>query len=634
MFPVLLLLTVLAACKSIQDEGGADWATVKFSLDHPQRSIKYQAASSGDIGTALIIAVPESITSINTTNYISDYFSRGLLDLTNSSIELSLPLNVPLRIAELTFAADLSLDQIVTDQPTAYAAGISELITIAGTDGIITVSIPLNTPLSSTATITEFKFLTSNNSVLSSDIEGNIDETDKTIIATVPYGTDISTLIATFTSTGQTVKVEDTVQTSGNTTNDFRNTVTYTVTVADGMTQDYVVTVTIVPSDAKQITSFQFLMAKNSQFSSDVTGGIDQNNRTIGLGMHFRSDPTALVADFTTTGSKVEINDVEQISGSTTNDFTNPATYKVIAADETSQTYTVTANLNLEPITDTGQTTSHTATFGEDGDYIASHQQSFMDNGDGTVTDKVTKLVWQQCSYGQSGPSCGTGTTTYDTHASATTYCNNNTPGLPGTGWRLPGMQELVRILKNEGTSPLINATVFPATGGFSYWSGTDFAADTTKAWIVYFNTGVIGNAAKTGSQLTRCVKGTISTGPSFNDQGDQTVTDSTSGLTWDQRETATMNWEAALGYCESLNHAGKVDWRLPNRNELHSLLDELDSTGPIINATYFPSAISLAYWTATTNPVTPANAYYTHFNVGSGDDLAKTTAYNVRCVR
>lgn len=73
---------------------------------------------------------------------------------------------------------------------------------------------------------------------------GTINESAKTISVEVPYPTDVTALVATFTTTGSSVKVGSTVQTSGATANDFTSPVTYTVTAADASTQNYTVTVT------------------------------------------------------------------------------------------------------------------------------------------------------------------------------------------------------------------------------------------------------------------------------------------------------------------------------------------------------------------------------------------------------
>ena len=68
------------------------------------------------------------------------------------------------------------------------------------------------------------------------------------IAVTVPYGTDVTNLVASFTTTGASVSVGATAQVSGATANDFTNPVTYTVTATDSSTQDYTVTVTIAPA--------------------------------------------------------------------------------------------------------------------------------------------------------------------------------------------------------------------------------------------------------------------------------------------------------------------------------------------------------------------------------------------------
>jgi uncharacterized protein (TIGR02145 family)/uncharacterized repeat protein (TIGR02543 family) len=76
-------------------------------------------------------------------------------------------------------------------------------------------------------------------------VSGTITESSKTVALTVPFGTDVTALKATFVSTGASVKVGTVVQTSGTTPNNFTSPVTYTVVADDGGTQAYVVTVTI-----------------------------------------------------------------------------------------------------------------------------------------------------------------------------------------------------------------------------------------------------------------------------------------------------------------------------------------------------------------------------------------------------
>jgi formylglycine-generating enzyme required for sulfatase activity len=115
--------------------------------------------------------------------------------------------------------------------------GILSLLILSG------CSNATDTALSSEKAITAFSFNADDNTALSSDITGTISGTE--ITATVPYGTDVTGLIVTFTTSGTSVTVDSVAQTSGTTENDFTSAVTYTVTAEDGSTQDYTVTVTV-----------------------------------------------------------------------------------------------------------------------------------------------------------------------------------------------------------------------------------------------------------------------------------------------------------------------------------------------------------------------------------------------------
>jgi N-acetylneuraminic acid mutarotase len=166
---------------------------------------------------------------------------------------------------------------------------------------------------------------------------GTINEGGKTIAVTVPFGTSLTTLVATFTTTGHKVKVGSTVQTSGTTANNFSLPVAYTVTAANGSHVDYIVTVTPAPSTAKAITAFSFA-------SPAAVGVITESTHSIAVTVPACTNVTALVATFTTTGASVKVGGVSgtpQTSGTTPNDFTSTVTYTVIAADASTQNYTV-----------------------------------------------------------------------------------------------------------------------------------------------------------------------------------------------------------------------------------------------------------------------------------------------------
>lgn len=161
--------------------------------------------------------------------------------------------------------------------------------------------------------------------------------TGSAIAVTMPHGTNVTALIATFTSTGENLKVGATVQTSATTANNFTAPVIYTVTAADGTTATYTVTVSVASSTANALTAFSL---------AGVSGTINKAAKTIAVTLPFASS-TIQVATFTSTGASVKVGTVTQVSGATANDFTAPVAYIVTAANGTPVTYTVTVNVAL-----------------------------------------------------------------------------------------------------------------------------------------------------------------------------------------------------------------------------------------------------------------------------------------------
>jgi hypothetical protein len=171
-------------------------------------------------------------------------------------------------------------------------------------------------------------------------VTGTINEAAKTIAVTVPFGTNVTALVATFTTTGASVKVGATAQASTITPNSFAGPVTYTVTAADGSTAAYVVIVNVALNSAKAITAFSL---------AGVTGTINEAAvpKTIAVTVPFGTSKTALVATFTSTATNVKVGATAQTSGTTPNDFTSPVSYTVTAADGSTAVYVVTVNVAL-----------------------------------------------------------------------------------------------------------------------------------------------------------------------------------------------------------------------------------------------------------------------------------------------
>jgi hypothetical protein len=188
-------------------------------------------------------------------------------------------------------------------------------------------------PSSTAKAITAFSF-----QGLAPPVIGTINETLHTVALTVPYGTSVTALVATFTTTGASVAVAGTPQVSGLTVINYSNPVTYTVAAADASTQPYLVTVTVAANPAKAITAFSF-----QGLAPPVSGTINETLHTVALTVPYGTPVSALVPTITTTGASVS-----PASG-VAYDFTSPAIYTVTAADGTTQAYAVTVTVTLNP---------------------------------------------------------------------------------------------------------------------------------------------------------------------------------------------------------------------------------------------------------------------------------------------
>jgi hypothetical protein len=81
----------------------------------------------------------------------------------------------------------------------------------------------------------------------------------------------------------------------------------------------------------------------------------------------------------------------------------------------------------------------------------------FADNGNGTVTDSATRLVWQKCSAGQGTTlgNCGTGSISWYTLSDAFKFCEELILG-GRSDWRLPNINELMSIIDYTKDNPLL----------------------------------------------------------------------------------------------------------------------------------------------------------------------------------
>ena len=244
------------------------------------------------------------------------------------------------------------------------------------------------------------------------------------------------------------------------------------------------------------------------------------------------------------------------------------------------------------PVVDTGQTETYGDYAGQDAEYTVN-PPSYQDNGDGTVSDLVTGLMWTQ----DPGDKM--------TYARAV----ENTADVRTGGyddWRLPTIKELYSLIDFSGVDPgprsasgdlapfidnsvfefrygdttrgerlidsqFATSTIYVSTtmGGAKTMFGVNFADGRIKGYPVRSRRG-----EKTFHVLY--VRGNPDYGTNkFRDNGDGTITDEATGLTWMQADSGEgMDWPTALEYAESMEFAGHSDWRLPSAKELQSIVD------------------------------------------------------------
>jgi hypothetical protein len=316
----------------------------------------------------------------------------------------------------------------------------------------------------------------------------------------------------------------------------------------------------------------------------------------------------------------------------------------------------------------TGQTTCYDASgtdidcagTGQDGAIqagVAWPNPRFSDNGDGTVIDHLTGLVWVKNANSQDSLYPWQAALNYVAGMNAGTY-----PNFGYTDWRLPNINELKSLLDAGESNPAL-PTNHPFTGVklSYYWSSTTKRyLNINFAWAVYMADGNIYSSQKTatncilpvragqcgalvdsaiclpktgqttcydaGGNVINCAgtgqDGEIQAGVAwpnsrFSENGDGTVADNLTGLVWAKNANllyGSSSWQHAYDYVAGMNagtypNFGYADWRLPNVNELGSLLNAgthepaLPPNHPFLNVQtgYYWSSSTQSYNTSTT---------------------------------
>lgn len=245
-------------------------------------------------------------------------------------------------------------------------------------------------------------------------------------------------------------------------------------------------------------------------------------------------------------------------------------------------------------------------------------------DGQNIVSDNNTGLVWQQSPSSEKY-----------IWGEAKKYCEDlNKSGFAGfsNGWRAPTVHELLSIADNGSSGSGINPNFTNISS--CLWSSEIYSDDWKDAYGFSFGyTGVYDRSLNCnvlcvhGSEMTEAVLTSETVGE------DVIVTDSTTGLIW-QKNYDSKKWTKALKYCEDLDYAGRTDWRLPNKNELASLLnlaksDKLYSDFPDMDCQ------TCSFWSSSA-PVRVDDkdyAWYINFKSGGVYTNRKIEDYLVRCV-
>jgi len=150
---------------------------------------------------------------------------------------------------------------------------------------------------------------------------GIINQETHTITITVPFGTNVLSLIPSINYSGLSISPKSGIA------QNFTDPITYTVTASDGSSQGYSVILTIALNPAKTITDFSF--------PTSVSTTITESTHTISVIIPSGTNLTSLTPTISYTGTFITP------SSGLTQDFTFPKIYEVTAEDGSSQTYTI-----------------------------------------------------------------------------------------------------------------------------------------------------------------------------------------------------------------------------------------------------------------------------------------------------
>ena len=326
-------------------------------------------------------------------------------------------------------------------------------------------------------------------------------------------------------------------------------------------------------------------------------------------------------------------------------------------SSSTPETTTVSAKYLATSQTKSYDSDSEVVTDGtqrDDGYYKKGLTKSYTrDDDKEVVVDNITGLMWQDnaeastvtkqwlttanytlCQSDMSSPSC------LDTLGdTSTSYCENLVID-SYTDWRLPTIEELQTLIKYTSPAPLIDQVFQNINTSTRYDTSSTSNNLKRDRWTIAFrNTGVIFPFIKSDAQAVRCVRNNLNSifvDKSFSKSGD-IVSDNITQLEWqdnNESNSTLHTWQGAIDYCEALSLSEKTGWRLPNVNELLTIVDR-NSINPAINNEFNYTFIgsTFSYWSST-DMTDFSVARTVNFRGGYTNSENRNAAEYVRCVR